>query len=438
MLSRTHYTSELENAVDKEVVLSGWVHDVRILGGINFVLLRDAGGIVQVTVLKAKSDQSIIDILSKLHQEDVISVKGKVVKSKIAKIGMEVMPSEIEVVSKSAVPLPLDPREVTPANFDTRMDSRVLDLRKPESLAIFKIEAKVMAAMREFLDDKGFINVNTPCIMGGASESGADVFKIDYFGGEAFLRQDPQLHRQLLMLAGFDKIYDMGPSWRAEPSYTTRHMTEFRSCAVEMSFIKDDADVIKFEEEFVISAVKKVVEECPRELSLLKKEIEVPKKGFPELSFPDVYKILEEYGHKIPFGEDYDRESEVSLAKHVKEKYGHDFFFVNRFPSAVKPFYVMRVDDEPQWARSVDMVYKGLEQSSGGQREHRYEKLIAQIREKKLDPKSLSWFTEPFKFGAPTHGGFAIGIERFVEKLLDLENVREATAFPRDPKRILP
>lgn len=438
MLSRTHYTNELEKAVNGEVVISGWVHDVRILGGVNFVLLRDAGGVVQVTVLKAKVDKSIMDILSKLHQEDVISVKGNVVKSKIAKIGIEVMPSEMEVVSKSAVPLPLDPREVTPANFDTRMDSRVLDLRKPENLAIFKIEAKVMEAMRDFLDSKGYINVNTPCIMGGASESGADVFKIDYFGGEAFLRQDPQLHRQLLMLAGFDKIYDLGPSWRAEPSYTTRHMTEFRSCAVEMSFIKDESDVIKFEEDFVISTVKKVVDECSRELSLLKKEIEVPKKGFPELKFPDVYQILEERGHKIVFGEDYDRESEVTLSKYVKEKFGHDFFFVNRFPFAAKPFYVMKVDDEPQWARSVDMVYKGLEQSSGGQREHRYEKLIEQIREKKMDPKSLTWFADPFKFGAPQHGGFAIGIERFVEKLLDLENVREATAFPRDPKRILP
>ncbi len=438
MLARTNYTNELGGMVDREVVLSGWVHDVRVLGGINFVLLRDAGGIVQVTAIKANADKKIIDVFSKLHQEDVISVRGKVVRSKIAKIGIEVIPSEIEVVSKSAVPLPLDPREVTPANFDTRMDSRVMDLRKPENLAIFRIQSGVMAAMHEFLRGRGFVNVNTPCLMGGASESGAEVFKVDYFGGQAFLRQDPQLHRQLLMLAGFDKVYDMGPSWRAELSFTTRHLTEYRSCAVEMSFIRDEADVMKLEEEMVIHTVKRVAESCRKELSLLKKDLQVPKRGFPELRFPDVYKILEERGHRIVFGEDYDREGEVSLAQHVKEKYRHDFFFVNRFPFAAKPFYVMRVDDEPQWARSVDMVFKGLEQSSGGQREHRYEKIVSQIREKKLDPKQLGWFIEPFKYGSVPHGGFAIGIERFTEKLLDLENVREATAFPRDPKRILP
>ena len=438
MLTRTNYTDELVDLIDKEVVLSGWVHDVRILGGINFVLLRDVRGIVQVTAIKANTDKKILDIFSKLHQEDVISVRGKAVRSKVARIGLEVIPDEMEVVSSSAVPLPLDPREVTPALFDTRMDNRVMDLRKPENLAIFKIQSRIMAAMHEFLSGRGFVNVNTPCLMGGASESGAEVFKVDYFGGQVFLRQDPQLHRQLLMLAGFDKVYDMGPSWRAEPSFTTRHMTEFRSCAVEMSFIRDESDVVKLQEEMVIHTVKRAREDSEKELALLKKDIQIPKRGFPELKFPDVYKILEEHGHKVVFGEDYDRESEVTLAKHVKEKYKHDFFFVNRFPSSVKPFYVMRVDEEPQWARSVDMVYKGLEQSSGGQREHRYEKIISQIREKKLDPKSLSWFTEPFKFGSVPHGGFAIGIERLTEKLLDLENVREATAFPRDPKRVLP
>lgn len=437
MLTRTNYTNELEKMVDKEVVVSGWVHDVRVLGGINFVLLRDVGGIVQVTAIKSKADPKIIEVFPKLHQEDVLSVRGKVVRSKVAKIGLEIIPDEIEIVSKSAVPLPLDPREVTPANFDTRMDSRVMDLRKPENLAIFKVQSRIMSAMREFLEVRNFVNVNTPCLMGGASESGAEVFKVDYFGGQAFLRQDPQLHRQLLMLAGFDKVYDMGPSWRAEMSLTARHMTEFRSCAVEMSFIKDEAEVTKLEEEMIIHTVKSVAEDCRKELSILKKEIQIPKKGFPELRFPDVYKILEEKGHKVNFGEDYDRESEMSLAQHVKEKYNHDFFFVNRFPFSSKPFYVMK-SDEPQWARSVDMIYKGLEQSSGGQREHRYEKIVSQIREKKLDPNQLSWFIEPFKYGSVPHGGFAIGIERFTEKLLDLENVRETTLFPRDPKRLLP
>lgn len=437
-MQRTSYTDQLEGMIDKEVVISGWVHDVRVLGGINFALLRDSHGIVQVTGVKAKTDKSVMEIFPKLRQEDVISVRGKVVKSKVAKIGLEVLPDEIEIVSKSATPLPLDPREVTPALFDTRMDNRVMDLRKPESLAIFKIESRVMAAMRDFLDSRGFINTNTPCLMGGASESGAEVFKVKYFETEAFLRQDPQLHRQLLMLAGFDRVYDMGPSWRAEMSQTTRHMTEFRSCAVEMSFIKDEQEVMKLEEEMVIDSVKRVAEDCQRELKVLGKDLQVPKRNFPELKFPDVYEILEETGHKTQFGQDYDREGELALSKWVKEKHNHDFFFVNRFPSDVKPFYVMQLDEDPKWARSVDMVFKGLEQSSGGQREHRYDKLVSQIRAKGLDPKTLTWFTDPFKYGACPHGGFAIGIERFVEKLLDLENVREATLFARDPKRLVP
>ena len=438
MLTRTHHTNELEAMVDKEVVVSGWVHDVRLLGGINFMLLRDVGGMVQVTVFKKKADPAIVEIFAKLHQEDAVSVKGTVVKSKVAKIGFEIIPSEVEIITKAAVPLPLDPREVTPANFDTRLDNRILDLRKPETLAIFKVESRLMSAMHEWLQNNGYINVNTPCLMGGASESGAEVFKVDYFGGKTFLRQDPQLHRQLMMQAGFDKIYDMGPNWRAEPSFTTRHLTEFRSVAVEMSFIKDEFDVMKVQEDLSIHLVKSVAENCQKELALLKKEVVIPKKGFPVLKFPDIYEILEEHGNKTAFGEDFDREGEKILSEHVKEKFGHEFFFINRFPYAAKPFYVMRVDEEPQWARSVDMVYKGLEQSSGGQREHRYDKIISQINEKKMDAKSLEWFTSPFKYGGVPHGGFAIGIERFTEKLLDLENVREATLFPRDPKRTMP
>lgn len=437
-LQRTKYTNELEEMVDKEVVVSGWVHDVRVLGGINFVLLRDVRGIVQVTGIKTKSTKEIMDIFPKLRQEDVLSVRGKVVKSKIAKIGFEILPDEMEIVSKSATPLPLDPREVTPALFDTRMDNRVMDLRKPDILAIFKIESKVMSAMREFLESNGFVNTNTPCLMGGASEGGSEVFKVKYFETEAFLRQDPQLHRQLLMLAGFDRVYDMGPSWRAEMSLTTRHMTEFRSCAVEMSFIKDEQDVMKMQEDMVIHTIKKVAEDCQNELGILKKEIQIPKRNFPKLAFPEVYQILEEMGIKAQFGQDYDREGELALSKYVKEKHNHDFFFVNRFPFAVKPFYVMKVDDDPTWARSVDMVFKGLEQSSGGQREHRYDRVISQLHEKKIDPKTVSWFTDPFKYGACPHGGFAIGIERFVEKLLDLDNVRESTLFARDPKRLVP
>lgn len=428
----------MKSQVGKEVVVSGWVHDVRLLGGINFILLRDSEGIVQVTALKTKATKKILDVYSKAHQEDVLAVKGKVVESKIAKIGIEIIPDEIEIISKSDVPLPLDPRGVTGVNFDTRMDWRVLDLRRPENISVFKIQAKIVEGMEEWLRKNNYIQVFTPCIIGGASESGSEVFPVDYFKKHAFLRQDPQLHRQLMIAAGFDKIFDIGPSWRAELSHTTRHLCEYRGCAVEFAFMKDETDMMKVEEELVIAIIKKVKEECEKELKIIGKEIDIPKKSFPELEFPKIYDILNELGKKITVGEDYDKESEALLGKYVKEKYKSDFFFVNRFPFKSKPFYVMKVDEEPQWARSVDLIFKGMEQSSGGQREHRYEKIVQQLKEKQMKPESMKWFTEPFKYGVPPHGGFCIGIERFTMQLLDLPNVKEATLFSRDPERLLP
>lgn len=438
LLRRTHYTSELKKQIGKNIVLAGWVHDIRILGGINFVLLRDKDGIVQITASRDKVTKELLELISKLHQEDVITVKGKVVRSKQAPGGIEIIPSEMEIVNRAAVPLPLDPRRVTKANLDTRLDWRVLDLRTKESRAIFRIQSKIVEAMEDYLRKEGYLQVFTPCLIGGASEGGADVFPVVYFEKQAFLRQDPQLHRQLLIVAGFDKIFDLGPSWRAEPSHTTRHLCEHRGCAVELGFIKDETDIIKVEEQLVVAVLKRVKRECEEELDILQKEVKVPKIPFPELRFPKIYDILEELGKKIPFGEDLDKEAESLLAKYVKEKNKSEFFFINRFPFEAKPFYVMRVDEDPRWARSVDLIFKGIEQSSGGQREHRYEKIIQQIKEKGMNPESFRWFTEPFRYGAPPHGGFNLGLERFLMALLDLGNIREAVLFPRSPERLLP
>jgi len=438
MLKRTHYTSELKKAVGKSVAVSGWVHDTRMLGGINFLLLRDRDGIIQVTASKEKVSKKILEEYQRLHQEDVLIISGKVVANKKAPQGVEIIPNEIEVISKAATPLPLDPRRVTKANLDTRLDWRSLDLRTPQNIAIFKIQSKIIEGMQESLRKNGFIQVFTPSLLGGTSEGGSDVFAVVYFEKQAYLRQDPQLHRELLIAAGFDKIFDCGPSWRAEKSHTIRHMTEHRTIAPEMAFIKDESDIINLEEETVVYALKKIKKECEEEMEKLGKEVTIPKTPFPELRFPKIYEILEELGKPISKGEDLNRESEEVLGKYVKEKYKTDFFFVNRFPFVIKPFYVMRVDEEPQWARSIDLMFKGMEQSSGGQREHRYEKIMQQLKEKQMNIQGMKWFTDVFKFGVPPMGGFSIGIERFTQQLLDLENVREATLFPRDPERLLP
>jgi len=435
LLKRTHYTDEIKTG---EVVLSGWVKKIRDLGRVKFIILRDCKGITQITFKKGIVKDALFEVIKGLGQEDIISVRGNVVKRKNAPKGVEIIPSEVEVVNKAIHPLPMDISGKIESNLDIRLDWRVLDLRRPETTAIFKVQAKIVEAIMKFLSEKGFLQVFTPCLMGTASESGAEVFPVVYFEKNAFLRQDPQLHRQLLIAAGFDKIYDLGPNWRAEPSHTPRHLCEYRACAVEFAFMVNESDMMRVEEDLIIATLKTVRKECQKELCLLGKEVSIPRTPFPEFKFPKVYDILEEFGKRIEYGEDYDRESEMILSKYVKEKYGNDFFFVNRFPYKVKPFYVMKVDEEPQWARSVDMIYKGLEQSSGGQREHRYEIIIQQIKEKQMNVNSLEWFTKFFKYGVPPHGGFCLGIERFVKQLLDLKNIREGVLFPRAPERLLP
>lgn len=435
MLRRTHYTSEITSG---EVILSGWVSTIRDLGNVKFLIIRDARGIAQITMKKGVVDESILRVADSLNQEDVISVRGMVIERKNAPRGREIIPNNIEVLNKAEVPLPMDISGKIESSLDTRLDWRVLDLRRPETAAVFKTQAKMVEGMEEYLRKEGYLQVFTPCLMGAASESGAEVFPVVYFEREAFLRQDPQLHRQLLIAAGFDKVFDLGPNWRAEPSHTPRHLCEHRACAVEFGFMNDESDMMRVEENLVVAVLQKIKEECKEELELLGKEIPLPKTPFPELRFPKIYEILGEFCKKVEFGEDYDRESEILLWRYVKEKCGSDFFFVNRFPFKAKPFYVMRVEEEPLWARSVDLIYKGLELSSGGQREHRYEKIISQIRDKGMSVETMEWFTKFFKYGVPPHGGFCLGVERFVMQLLDIGNVREATLFPRAPERLLP
>ena len=430
--------ADLKEKVGEEVHLEGWVHDVRVLGGISFVLLRSARGIVQVAAPKKAVTPELLDLISGLHQEDVISCRGVVKESRAARMGFEVIPSSIEVISKADSPLPLDPRGVTPTNLDTRLQWRSLELRRPETAAIFKIENAVVQGFEDYFQKRGFIRTFTPSIIGGVSEGGSEVFRIDFYGKDAYLRQDPQLHRQLTIAGGFDRIYDLGTNWRAELSHTPRHLSEHRTIAPEIAFISDEGDTMRLEEEMVVHGIRQVIQTCGDELALLKVELEVPRTPFPEVRFPEVYEILQGLGIKLPKNQDIDDPSQRALAEHVKKETGSDFFFLNRFPSSIRPFYIMRVDDDPEYARSVDIVFKGLELSSGGQREHRHEKIIAQIREKGYSVKSLEWFTEPFRYGVPPHGGYSFGIERFTAYLLGMENIKEAALFPRDPDRLVP
>jgi len=427
------YVSDLKPGQD--VLLKGWVYEIRNLSNMAFLLLRDFSGIVQC-VVKDKS------LLGNLSLESVIEIQGKVkkadVKAELARKDIEVEVSSLKVLSK-AEELPMQVNEKgTKAELPTRLDWRSLSLRTPRSHAIFKIQAKLVEGMQEYLNENGFLQVFTPSLMGAASESGSEVFEVKYFETKAYLRQDPQLHRQLTVAGGIEKIYDIGPSWRAEKSNTVKHLTEHRTCAAEMAFIESERDVMRVEEQVILSAFEKVNKECEMELKLLGVKLKVPKAPFPEINFPEVYNILAKMGKKIKQGEDLDTDAEKLLWEHVQKKYpGTEFYFLNRFPFAKKPFYVY-CDENEKYARSTDLYYKGMEMSSGGQREHRYHKLMKNVNEKGIPLKSVEWFTKFFRYGVPTHGGFALGIERITMVLLGLENIREAVLFARDPNRLTP
>ena len=418
--------------------MAGWVHEIKDLARARFIWLRDRNGIAQITIIKAKIDPAILKLSDSLGNEDVITVEGTPVKERIAKVGAEIIPSKIELITKAQAAAPLDITGNIESNLDVRLDWRVIDLRRRENLAIFQIQSKLVEGMLDYLRANEYLQVFTPCLLGGTSEGGAEVFKVDYFGKEAFLRQDPQLHRQLCIAAGFDRIYDLGPNWRAETSHTPRHICEHRGLAVEFGFMHDERDMMRVEEETISAGLRKVKAECSRELELLKISLEIPNTPFPEVRFPDIYDIVKQFGKEVPFGSDIDKETETILSKYVREKYKSEAFYINRFPFKVKPFYVMRVDDDPQWARSVDLIYRDLEQSSGGQRENRHEKIMEQLKEKNIKPDGMAWFTEPFKYGVPPHGGFCLGIERFTMSLLGKQNIRETVLFPRTPERLLP
>lgn len=428
--------SYVSNIKKGPVFIEGWIHELRDLAKIKFILLRDVSGIIQCIV----KDEKLFPEFSKLTIESVVSIEGEarsaIVKSpEVTDKTIEIDIKDIRIISKAdALPIPVMEKGIETA-LPKRLDYRSVDLRKRKNSAIFKIEAALVEGMQKWLNDNGFIQVFTPCLMGTASESGAEMFTVNYFDRKAALRQDPQLHRQLTIAGGIEKIYDIGPSWRAEKSHTVKHLTEHRTCAVELGFIESEKDTMRIEEQVIVSALKNAKEKCKKELAFLGIDIKIPKTPFPELKFPDIYEVLEKLGKKIKVGEDLDAEAEKIIAEHVMKKHNSEFFFISGFPFKLKPFYVYHDSD---YARSVDLYCKNLELSSGGQREHRHSILMKNIKDKGLNAKSLEWFTQFFKWGVPTHGGFAIGIERLTQIMLSLENVREAVLFPRDTERLTP
>ncbi|MDP6612887.1 MAG: aspartate--tRNA(Asn) ligase [Candidatus Hydrothermarchaeota archaeon] len=418
------------------VAVAGWVHDVRDLGGLRFLLLRDKVGIIQVTLPKKYIHKEIFEASGKLVKESVISVEGEVKAEAKAPGGYEIIPSSISVLSTAAMPLPLDPTGKVFANIDTRLDNRVMDLRREEIRAIFRVRDAALEAGRQYLRTNDFIEIHTPRIISTTSEGGTELFPIAYFEKEAFLAQSPQLYKQMMMSTGMDRVYEIATYFRAEEHNTVWHLNEITAIDCEMAFIKDEQDVLRVIENLIAAMIKGAMSSAGGELKKLNKKLLVPKLPLLRLTYAEALQILEEHGMHVPWGEDLTTEAEKKLGKALKER-GHELYFVTKYPLKIKPFYTMPSYDQ-KCSNSFDLEFKGREIISGSQRIHDYDMLVKRIKAKKLNPSNFSYYLDAFKYGMPSHGGFGLGIERFVTLLLDLPNVRESVLFPRDRKRLEP
>ena len=418
-------------------VAAGWVDTVRALGGVVFIILRDRTGKMQVVVKKNVSREAW-KTAKKLSPESVIAVRGVLAESKAALGGRELVAEELEVLSE-AEPLPIDIKDPSKTTLAKRLDWRFLDLRNPRNLSIFLIEATMARAAREWFYSHDFVEIFTSKIVGAATEGGAEVFSIVYFDKPAFLAQSPQLYKQMGVIAGFERVFEIGPAFRAEPHHTTRHLTEYTSVDLEMGFIDSYEDVMEAVEGVVRSMIEAALRSHHEEIEEYFPDAvkELPKE-IPRITIREAYKLLEAEGVKVEWGEDLTTEAERKLGEIVEREYGSPLVFVTEYPWRARPFYTMRKPDDPEWTLSFDLLYRGLEIATGGQREHRYEVLRRQIEEKGLNPRNFEWYLNMFRFGAPPHGGAGIGLERVVMQTLGLPNIREARLLPRDPERLVP
>ncbi len=419
----------------KEVAVAGWLEDVRDLGGIAFLILRQREGTLQVTV---KSDQPAeVRALTGVSRESVVALRGTVQANEKVRNGFEIIPVAYEVLSEAAKPLPLGVVDKVGAAMDTRLDNRFLDLRKEEVRAVFHLKSHVATALREYMTSKGFVETHTPKIISAGAEGGATLFRVDYFEKPAYLAQSPQLYKQILMATGLDRVYEVAPAFRAELSDTVRHIAEFLSFDAEMAYIRSQEEVLQVLEGAVAYTLTFLQDHASAQLVLLNLDLVVPDVPVPRVTYQRAREVLAGEGIEVPDGEDLDTEAEKALGKAMARD-GHDLFFVVEYPSAIKPFYIMVKDDDPEFSHSFDLECRGDEMASGGQREHRVDRIEARMRRQGLDPGDFEFYLKAFRYGMPPHGGWGFGLDRFVWKVAGLGNVREAVLFPRDRGRLVP
>jgi aspartyl-tRNA synthetase len=415
------------------VTLAGWVHEIRDLGGICFLVLRDREGFAQITVLTKRADPGLLNTVRSMSRESVVLVKGKVKAESKAPRGYEVLPSSVEVLGAAASPLPLDTTGKVDAELDTRLDSRFMDLRRPATLAVFRIESAVMQSLRSYLYQAGFLEVCTPKIVATATEGGTSLFPISYFEREAFLNQSPQLYKQILMAAGMDRVFEIGPIFRAEEHDTRRHLNEAISVDVEVSFA-DHQEVMGILERAVEQAYKFVVERCEKDLKILKTELQVPSIPFRQVTYSQALEMVKEAGKAtMEWGDDIDTETERALGELIGEHY-----FLTDWPTSIKPYYTQPYDDRPEVSKGFDLMHPSMELASGAERVHDHDFLVERIRSQGLNPDGFDFYLQAFRYGMPPHAGWGLGLGRLVQTMLGLDNIRDAVLFPRDRRRLVP
>src|SRR3989344_52516 len=428
--------NQIHDHLDKEVLLKGWVQELRNLNKIKFLILRDRTGDMQTIAFKGTTEEDSFNALTTITNESVVEIVGTPKRNKESRWGIEVLIRKISVVSAAETPLPIDNSDKGQTHTDKRIDHRFLDTRNLKKQAIFKVRGKIAKILTNFFDNNGFTNINTPKITTIGVESGAELFILDYFGKPAYLAQSPQIYKQMFVVGGFERVYELGPVFRAEKSHTTRHLTEFTGVDFEMGFIDDYDEVMDLIEEMFVDLMSALPKEAVDELTTLGVELDVPKK-IPRITMEEAKKMLAKKGKKYGKDEDLDPEGERLLGELVKEKYGSEFVFITLFPAAVRPFYQMKAEGKAV-TKSFDLLFNGVEVCSGSQREHRYEVLKKQAKAKGLDLDKMTEYAEIFQFGAPPHGGAGFGLDRITHKLLGLDNIREAVLLPRDPERTRP
>ncbi len=432
------HTSEVKNHAGEQVTIAGFVETIRNRGSIAFLVVRDISGVMQVVV--TKEHPTALASVESISLESVVQISGLAKGGAEAQSGSEILAETIEILSHAEPELPIHVVEkLEEADQSKRLDWRWLDLRKPKNTLIFKVWTTMEAALRDYWVGNGYMEIHSPKLISAPSESGAEVFEVQYFDRKAYLAQSPQFYKQMAMAAGFERVFEIGPVFRAEPSFTSRHATEFTGYDAEISYITSHYEVMAEEEKAIAFMLAAVKEKHGEEIkTLFGREVVVPAVPFPKISMAEAKKILVGLGVTSEHEGDLSPEEERRICEHVKETEGHEFVFITEYPVSVRPFYHMRDEENPELTKSFDLLWNGIEITTGAQREHRYDVLVTQAKEKGMSLGSIQFYLNFFKYGCPPHGGLGMGPSRMVMKILDIDNVRDVSFLYRGVKRLEP